>query len=178
MGEPLRFGRSDGVGETFSVQRTVVALKLVSKAAEMDVLVLPFDENGQMTPAVAGQFVVLLNAQIAQAMKNQGSLTVRFLGDLKATVYPIDTHFFRINPTGGSEDDNFAAMLKKALLSGEKEDMTFINLANVRDVKIHVGNSHITNVSSDLSYLSRLADALQSWDRDLPPCNIVMTGEE
>ncbi len=169
MGEPLRIGRSDKTGETFSVQRIIVALKMVAKAAEMEGLEMPFDEDGQMSPSIAGQFVVDVCEQVEQAMKNQGSLTVRYLGDLKPTVYPIDTHFFRINNQSDGMDD-FSAILKKALLDGEHEEMTFINLANVRDVKIHVGNTHVMNVSSDIAFLSRLMETFHLWDKD--PCSL------
>ncbi len=175
MAEPLRIGRSDETGQTFSVQRTIVALKMIAKAAEGEVLTMPFDENGVMPASVAGRFVVDLSEQIKLAMKNQGSLTVRFLGDLKASVYPIDTHFFRINTHSEGEDD-FASILKKALLDGKHEEMTFINLSNVRDVKIHVGNSHVMSVVDDLAFLTRVVEAFELWDKD--PCNIRLFGGE
>jgi hypothetical protein len=170
MEKVIRFGRADKTGRDFSIQRTLVALKMVAMAAEVDPLDLPFNDEGIITPSVLGMFTLSLREQINQALKNQGSLTVRFLGDLKASVYPIDTHFFRINPTGDGQDDNFGTILKKALLGSDKEEMTFINLANVRDVKIHVGNNRIIGSSSDLSYLTDLADTFDLWDKD--PCDV------
>jgi hypothetical protein len=172
MNQVIRFGRVDKTGPDFSVQRTIAALKLVAKAAEVDPLELPFNDDGIMVPSVLGSFTVSLREQINQALKNQGSLTVRFLGDLKASIYPIDTHFFRINPTSEGEDDNFATLLKKALLSSDKEEMTFINLANVRDVKIVVGNNRVVGSSADLSYLTTLADTFDAWDKD--PCDVMI----
>lgn len=176
MSDVLRIGRKDETGATFLVQRTLVALKMVASAAEVEPLDLPFSNDGEMTPAALGLFAVAINEQIAMALANQGSLTVRYLGDLKPSVYPIDTHFFRINPQAGGEDDNFVSLLKRALLSGDKQDMTFINLANVRDVKIHVGNSHVLNVSADLAYLSRMVETFELWDKD--PCTVCLLGKD
>lgn len=162
MDERLEIVRLDGSGTKFSVQRVIVAIDTVAKAAESVPIKIPFDEQGEMGFPTIAQFASNLRDLIEGAMKNEGSLTVRFLGDLKASIYPIDTQFYHLSEST-SDGGDFSKLIQKALLSTSKQDLTFINLANVRDVKINVGNHRALNVSDDIRFLTTFCEVLESW---------------
>ena len=122
-------------------------------------------------PTIA-QFSSDLRDLIAEAMKNEGTLTVRYLGDLKPSTYPIGTHFFHLHDST-SDGNEFSKILQKALLEGGEQEMTFINLANVRDVRIHVGNHRAVGVTDDIGYLTTLCDTLELWANDSASIKVV-----
>lgn len=165
MVEKLQIGRVDGLGMLFSVPRVIVAIETVSKAAGAAPIPLPFNDEGLMHYPIIAQLTSDLRDLMAIAMKNEGSLTVRYLGDLKPTTYPIDTQFFHLNASTADGAD-FSKILQKALMEGNKEELTFINLANVRDVKIHVGNHRAVGTTDDLRFLTTFCEVLESWAND------------
>jgi hypothetical protein len=163
MRENMRIVRCDGApGVSFSVPRVIVAIETVAKAAEREPIPLPFNDDGVMEYPTIAQFTSDLRDLIAGAMKNEGSLTVRFLGDLKPSVYPVDTHFFHLNEstTDGSE---FTKLIQKAMLESGKSDITFVNLSTTRDVKLHVGNHRAIGTTDDLSFLTAFCDTMALW---------------
>jgi len=165
MDKKLFISRIDRTGQTFIVQRVIIAIETVAKAACCDPTSLPFGDDGIMHYPAIAKFMVELRELMAIAMKNEGSLTVRYLGDLKPSVYPIDTHFFHLKDS--TEDGaDFSRIMQKALFEGTHEELTFINLANVRDVKIHVGNHRALNISQDIKYLTMFCDVLEQWAND------------
>lgn len=164
MGENLRIGRVGATnGEvSFAAARILAAIKMVATAAEMPPVEMPFNDDGVMHYPQVAQLSSDLRDLIAGAMRNEGSLTVRFLGDLKPTVYPVDTQFFHLGPptVDGSE---FGRIIQKAMLETEKQDITFVNLSTVRDVKMHVGNHRVVGVTDDLRCLTNFCEALEAW---------------
>lgn len=162
MAENLRIGRVGEDGVTFAVPRVLVAIKTVATAAELPVVELPFNDEGAMHYPQVAQLSSDLRDLIAAAMKNEGSLTVRFLGDLKQTIYPLDTQFFHLGQV--TEDGGeFGRIIQKSMLETAKQDITFVNLATVRDVKLHVGNHRAIGTTDDLRFLSNFCDALEVW---------------
>jgi hypothetical protein len=146
----------------FSLKRVMLAIDMVAKAAEREAVLLRFNDNNTMDYPAIAQLSADLRDLIAGAMKNVGSLTVRYLGDLKPTVYPIGTNFFHLGKT--TEDGaEFGKLIQKALLESEGQELTFVNLASVRDVKIHVGNYRAAMITDDLSFLTTFCETCELW---------------
>lgn len=146
----------------FPLRSVMLAIDMVSKAAEREAVLLRFNDNNTMEYPAIAQLSADLRDLIAEAMKNIGSLTVRYLGDLKPTVYPIGTNFFHLGKT--TEDGGeFSKLVQKALFQSAGQDITFVNLANVRDVKIHVGNYRASVITDDLSFLTTFCEACEMW---------------
>lgn len=156
----LQVGKQDGVG--FSLKRIMLAIDMVAKAAERDPIVLRFNDDNVMDYPAIAQLSADLRGLIDAAMKNVGSLTVRYLGDLKPTTYPIGTNFFHLTKT--TEDGGeFGKLIQKALLESNDQELTFVNLASVRDVKIHVGNYRAAMITDDLSFLTTFCETCEIW---------------
>ena len=147
---------------SFSLKRVMVAIDMVSKAAEREPIVIHLNDQDAMHYPTIAQLSADLKDLIAAAMKNVGCLTVRFLGDLKPTVYPIDTGFFQFgkNTEDGSE---FSRVIQKALLESDNQELTFVNLATVRDVRIKVGNHRVSQITDDLNVLNTFCEACEMW---------------
>lgn len=173
MSKNVRIERVGDKKFSFAVNRLLVALTAVAKAAQVETPTLPFSEQGEMAFQTTAKLATDLRAMVDQALKNQGSLTVRFLGDLKPTVYPLETEFFHV---AKSLDDSgeFIKLLKTTLMAGGREDITFVNLANVRDVKLHVGSGTV-RVTDDLSYITIFCDVLEMWANDSAIVQLVET---
>jgi hypothetical protein len=156
----LQVGGGGAVG--FSLKRVMLAIDMVAKAAERESVVLRFNDSNTMDYPAIAQLSADLRDLIAGAMKNVGSLTVRYLGDLKPTVYPIGTQFFHLAKT--TEDGGeFGKIIQKALLESDGQELTFVNLASVRDVKIHVGNYRAAMITDDLNYLTTFCETCEAW---------------
>lgn len=156
-------GRKEDI--SFSLKRVMVAIDMVAKAAEREPIVIHLDDNNKMDYPAIAQLSADLRDLIAAAMQNVGSLTVRFLGDLKPTIYPIDTGFFQFgkNTEDGSE---FGRVIQKALLESEGQELTLVNLATVRDVRIKVGNHRVSRITDDLGVLTTFCEACEMWAND------------
>lgn len=148
----------------FTVQRLLVAISKVTQAAQVEEPKLPFDENGRMEWPVMAGLTNELRKMLDLAYKNQGHVTVRYLGDLKASPYPLDVQFFHLS--SDVTQNEFSLMLRETIEKASQEEAVFINLANVRDIKVHVGNQRVIGLNNDLSYLSAFCDALEAWASD------------
>lgn len=155
----------------FKVARILMATTQVARAAETEDLLLPFDDDGRMDWTAMAGLAVKLRKMLDVAYKNQGHVTVRFLGDLKSSTYPVDVEFFHLG--ANVTENEFSEMLRRAIQGSEKEEVVFINLANVRDIKVHVGNAQVSGLNADLACLSAFCDALEAWASDNATIHLV-----
>jgi hypothetical protein len=90
-------------------------------------------------------------------------VTVRYLGDLKESSYPLSVRFFHAK--GGEDDNDFQTALRKAILDtkGERK-FTFVNLANVREIAVDIGAPSIPGIQDDISFMERFLETVQYWD--------------
>lgn len=109
-----------------------------------------------MASEVAAYFYDMANV----VFDGRGRVTVRYVGDLKPTEYTTDVEFFSI--ASGIEQGEFSRLLREAVIKGGGK-RTLINLSNVRDIVIDVGNADVRNFGSEVSWLSAVADTFKAW---------------
>jgi hypothetical protein len=96
-----------------------------------------------------------------EAMKSVGKVTVRFLGDLKESTYPLSVKFFQAK---GDDESDFIGILRKTITeaSGERK-ITFVNLANVREISVDIGNIKIPGLQDDIAFLLNFLEYTRNW---------------
>lgn len=161
-GEPLSFD-NEGVdtfaGERLSMDRLNVNARLLSKAAEYDI---PADFITQ-TRFTKDELVEVIDAYrtlVKDVKANCGKLIVRYVGDLKATEYPMSARLFHLAETVSQNE--MTSLIEMALSSGQAE-VEFINLANVRDIKVKVGHRSVVGVEDELRYADSVINTLLAW---------------
>jgi len=95
-----------------------------------------------------------------EVVQENGKVRVRYLGDLKPSDYDLSARMFHL--TGTSTGEEFREMLVSAIMDG-KDEATLVNLRNVRDVKIKVGNSNVPGLEKNLKEVHHAADVLTLW---------------
>jgi hypothetical protein len=88
------------------------------------------------------------------------SVEVRYVGDLKPTTYDIDARFFHL--AGASTGDDLTKMLRDQLSAGKKEAL-FINLANVRDIRMTVNQSFVFGIEEDIAAYAEAIEIVNAW---------------
>ena len=98
-----------------------------------------------------------------EALKAVGKVSVRFLGDLKESNYPLSVKFFQAK---GDDESDFMGILKKTITEagGVERKITFVNLANVREVSVDIGNIKIPGLQDDISYMLGFLDYTFDWE--------------
>src|SRR5208283_2518999 len=88
----------------FILTRVEIAIKQVAVAAGGGDSILLFDGTDKMDWSDMALLTTRLRSMLDKVYKDQGHVTVRFLGDLKPTTYPLDTQFFHLsNPVTENE---------------------------------------------------------------------------
>lgn len=161
-GEALSFD-GDGVdtfaNERLSMERLRINMQMLSKAAEFNPtadLITQAKWSKDELLAFSLDYQALAGAVKA----NCGKLIVRYVGDLKQTEYPLSAKLFHLADT--VSQDEMSSLLNRALSSGEAE-IDFINLANVRDIKVKVGHRAVTGIEDELRYADSVINALTAW---------------
>lgn len=105
-------------------------------------------------------FAKKLKRLAEEVVQENGKVTVRYLGDLKTFDYDLSTRMFHL--TGASTGEEFREMLVDAMMAG-KDEAVLINLRNVRDVRIKIGNSDVPGLEKNLKEVHRAADVMTLW---------------
>jgi len=152
--------RVDGTGPIFSLTRIQAALAAAQRACGIDFVIdLGFDDEGRMGFAKAAKVSVKLREIIEMTLRNTGSITVRYIGDLKPTVYPTNLNYF--NSATQESLQGFVEHLKVALHS-EADEVVVANLHTIRDIRIRRGADG-QEIAKDINRLSVFADQLDLW---------------
>lgn len=147
----------------FTADRVKLALAKLAQAADKD----PADYACEWLNSPGLVNLKKVRAEWRQlandALQAVGKVTVRYLGDLKESSYPLSVRFFHAK--GGEDDNDFQTVLKKAILAtkGERK-FTFVNLANVREIAVDIGAPSIPGIQDDIAFVERLLETIQYWD--------------
>lgn len=161
-GEPLVFDE-DGIdtfaGERLSVERIRVNAQMLSKAAEYDRTFDPITQ-AVWTKHELNDVITAYEKVVDDVKSNCGKLIVRYVGDLKATEYPMTAKLFHLAET--VSQDEMTSLIALAMNSGQAE-VDFINLRNVRDIKVKVGHRAVVGIEDELRYADTVVQALTAW---------------
>ena len=150
----------DKNAKAFNTDRIRLAVSKLIQASELsgDEFNLDWLKTGTVT---FQDKVKLWDYLCTEALKAVGKVTVRFLGDLKESTYPLSVKFFQAK---GDDESDFMGILRKSITeaAGERK-ITFVNLANVREVSVDIGNIKIPGLQDDIAFLLNFLEYTRDW---------------
>ena len=119
-----------------------------------------FSTEASFNAGDLSSFARKLKRLAEEVVQENGKVTVRYLGDLKPSDYDLSTRMFHL--TGTSTGEEFREMIVDAMMDG-KDEAWLVNLRNVRDVRIKIGNSDVPGLEKNLKEVHRAADVMTLW---------------
>lgn len=144
-----------------SVGKLLVAIDNPSvKMEQIETLVQKMSGDG-FEQACLDELIASLGQIISDVIKQNGRVEVRYVGDLKPIKYDLHARFYHL--TQHSTDEGLRKIIQDSITRGRSE-VTLINLANVRDIKISIGNASVIELSSELAVVQKACEKFREWD--------------